>query len=966
MKTKLLKHFSLRATILVALVCAAFTGAWAEKITDYTQIVSGKKYYIGATVSGTDYYFKTDGSTSKTGVQGTSVTDKAEAPVFTFEGSGTSWSIKFVDTSFYLSLASSKANGKVNIESSKQTWTASNASNLIHLTINDFCLQKNSGTSLNFGSYSSGQKDVWLEEYVASTGEATTTEITSTGITNTDLAAGTAAGTLSAKVLDASNNEIEDAEVTWSASPAGIASVADDGTVTLIKAGTTTITASYAGVEDTYQSSSDTYVLTVTNSNANDGSEAKPYTVAEARAAIDANTGVTNVYVKGIVCTGGSNLNNGALNYWISDDGTTTDRLEAYKGKNLNNTDFSATTDIQVGDIVTIYGTLTKYNSTYEFGEGSYLTSFKRKTTPELSFSEESVNLKYTEIAGFVAPTLTNTENVSVSYSSDNENVATVAADGTVTLKAVGTAEITASFDGDDDFKSNSTSYTITVSKGDANLSYATTVFTVSTSDAENFAAPTLVNPYNLTVTYSSSNEDFAFVDEGTGEIALDGAAGSAVITATFTGNENFNEGSASYTINVTAAAIYTATFNVNGEKLTEAEFAEGADIIFPDNAPASIGGLVFQGWSATEDNPVVLGTTQMDGTDATFYAVYGEKKVETTYEAATLSISNSDFTSALSGSYSTVTIEKTIDGESYEIELNACKQSNMCQMRDNATLSYIYIPELPGKITNISTTLCNNASGADYNGTIHIKSTKTRGNSDTNDIVKETINGNSFSIDVTGNNKSCYLFTSAGLRLQDLTVSYQKEKETITYTNLTTTISESVIVGETGYATYVTEHEVSFPTEVTAYIVTEVKENSIHLEEIADAPAGVPVIIEATEGEHALEFDYAGLYESAGTNLLQVSDGTITGSSTILALAKKNDVVGFYPVSSSITIPEGKAYLEVSSPVKDFLGFEGTETGISNMNAENVNGTIYNLAGQRVNHAQKGIFIVKGKKVVK
>ncbi len=66
----------------------------------------------------------------------------------------------------------------------------------------------------------------------------------------------------------------------------------------------------------------------------------------------------------------------------------------------------------------------------------------------------------------------------------------------------------------------------------------------------EDFTAPTLTNPNNLTVTYSSSNENVALVDEATGEIVI-GEAGVAVITASFAGNDDYNAGSASYTINV-------------------------------------------------------------------------------------------------------------------------------------------------------------------------------------------------------------------------------------------------------------------------------------------------------------------------------------------------------------------------------------------------------------------------------
>lgn len=64
----------------------------------------------------------------------------------------------------------------------------------------------------------------------------------------------------------------------------------------------------------------------------------------------------------------------------------------------------------------------------------------------------------------FTAPTLSNPNNLSgITYASDNTTVAEVAANGAVTIKAAGVAIITASFEGNDDYKAGSASYTIGV-----------------------------------------------------------------------------------------------------------------------------------------------------------------------------------------------------------------------------------------------------------------------------------------------------------------------------------------------------------------------------------------------------------------------------------------------------------------------------------------------------------------------
>ena len=63
----------------------------------------------------------------------------------------------------------------------------------------------------------------------------------------------------------------------------------------------------------------------------------------------------------------------------------------------------------------------------------------------------------------FTAPTLINPNQLTVSYASNNTDVAEVAANGAVTIKAAGVAVITASFAGNDDYKAGSASYTIGV-----------------------------------------------------------------------------------------------------------------------------------------------------------------------------------------------------------------------------------------------------------------------------------------------------------------------------------------------------------------------------------------------------------------------------------------------------------------------------------------------------------------------
>lgn len=108
-----------------------------------------------------------------------------------------------------------------------------------------------------------------------------------------------------------------------------------------------------------------------------------------------------------------------------------------------------------------IWGDKKNVAFSYDHYDGS--SSGKQYVT--MSFSPTSVTATLGE--SFTAPTLSmSPSGLTVTYSSSNTNVATVnASTGAVTLKAVGTTTITASFAGNDDYYANSATYMLTVKK---------------------------------------------------------------------------------------------------------------------------------------------------------------------------------------------------------------------------------------------------------------------------------------------------------------------------------------------------------------------------------------------------------------------------------------------------------------------------------------------------------------------
>ena len=195
------------------------------------------------------------------------------------------------------------------------------------------------------------------------------------------------------------------------------------------------------------------------------GTEADPYSVADARTIIDVYGSAENVYVSGIVSeiVTAFNPTFGNISYNISADGlTTSDQIEAFRGKSYNGDNFTSADDIKEGDEVVVLGNLTKYNTTYEFAADNQLVSLVRtKAEAGLAYNVTAIDKNIGD-AAFTNP-LTNPNSLTVTYSSSDVDVATVDANGEVTVKGIGTTAIKASFAGNTSYLAQEVSYTLSV-----------------------------------------------------------------------------------------------------------------------------------------------------------------------------------------------------------------------------------------------------------------------------------------------------------------------------------------------------------------------------------------------------------------------------------------------------------------------------------------------------------------------
>ncbi len=262
--------------------------------------------------------------------------------------------------------------------------------------------------------------------------------------------------------------------VTYSSSDNNVATVAADGVVTIKAAGVVKITATFEETES-YLGGSASYTIGVTE---HAGTQADPYSVADAKRVIDVMETAENVYATGIISQIDSyNSTYNSITYWISADGTTTSQMQVYGG--LAGTVFEKFTskdNLKTGDEVVIKGNLKLHNgSVYEFDANNELVSLVRnKAQADLAYAETELTANVGE--DFAEPTLSNPYSLSITYSSSNTTLATVnATTGEVTILAAGKVTITASSAADATYAAGSASYNITIS--DPSLAVATLPF---------------------------------------------------------------------------------------------------------------------------------------------------------------------------------------------------------------------------------------------------------------------------------------------------------------------------------------------------------------------------------------------------------------------------------------------------------------------------------------------------------
>ena len=247
-----------------------------------------------------------------------------------------------------------------------------------------------------------------------------------------------------------------------------------------------------------------------------------------------------------------------------------------------------------------------------------------------------------------------------VSFSSSDENIATVDDDGNVTPLAAGTVTITASVEEDEQYSAGTASYTLEVRKMDRGMSFNPQKVTCTLDGTPE--KPVLSGKYT-TVTYSSSNSKIATVDAD-GNVSPH-AMGIVTITAHADEDGQYEAGSASYTLRIKSSSTFQKyvrvtsadQINLEGEYVIVYENGQTQKVFKPvlnagknaflsntvDNAPdvsvldneieaSTVEGCQFM--LANQDGTnkkFSLLVPEADGTTDYYFVVYGKEDANST-----------------------------------------------------------------------------------------------------------------------------------------------------------------------------------------------------------------------------------------------------------------------------------------------------------------------------------------------
>ena len=315
-----------------------------------------------------------------------------------------------------------------------------------------------------------------------------------------------------------------DGTISYTSSNEAVVKVADDGTLTIVGAGTAKVTVSGAETEWRQATNAATYTVTIAKASP------KLQFASNALEMTILDKVPTNALTKGVY------------------DGTVT---FTSSNTDVATVDATGKVTVKAAGTVTITASAEATANCNQPASVSYTLKVNKKTA---AIELAAASITGTWGQGITAPkaTTTNDYDGQLSYTSSNKKVVTVSADGKLTVVGAGKATITVKATETALYSApaNAT-YKVVIQKATPDFHFAQEMVIADEGYAQNELSTGIYD--GTDITYASSNEEIATVDAETGELTFL-ALGTVTITASAPATANCHAVSASYELEVTLA----------------------------------------------------------------------------------------------------------------------------------------------------------------------------------------------------------------------------------------------------------------------------------------------------------------------------------------------------------------------------------------------------------------------------
>ena len=176
--------------------------------------------------------------------------------------------------------------------------------------------------------------------------------------------------------------------------------------------------------------------------------------------------------------------------------------------------------------------------------------------------------------------------------------------------------------------------------------------------------------------------------------------------------------------------------------------------------------------------------------------------------------------------------------------------------------------------------------------------------------------------------------------------------------------------ISDAKYATYCSPYALDFSgvPGLKAYIAVK-NGSDIEFTQVSDVPANTGVLLKGDAGNYAIPVIAESTTDVDDNEFVGVTQEPEVVADGIYVLLDGDRGVGFYKTTTAFTVGANTAYLPatVANAARKFIAFDGNgATAIKSVKSQQKGSDIYNLQGQRVKAAKRGLYIVNGKKVIK